>query len=343
MSSPISNDETTTINCDTNCDINCDINCDTNESLDITSPVTKIDDFIVVDDNKSELVNSIQSALDTARLACAFAVDMDKKMSVLLSQIKIIITLGEQTQTNVKKNKESINARLVTLKFIQKMKNNNINNNISPNSVKIAENFLLLANNVLETSNNSVKQITDMVTHAVDAKKTSISVGKAILTIKTAILTAQKIANSMSTLTQTVKDGINNALKVTKTALSDAIVADINISSLKSQSEITKVAAVNALTYSKKTKNSAKANITITKATLNNPNKIASSILVKPVKSIKDIQLKNQNTLLETNKIIERSNCIIRKGRTAKPTIIKAVDAVQKIIESLENVLSLLP
>lgn len=225
------------------------------------------------------------------------------------------------------------------MKVAQKIKYNNV----SPNSVKIAENILLLSKNVLETANNFVKQITDMVTVVVDAKKASIDVGKAILTIKTAILTAQKIANRKSTLTQTVKDGINNALKVTKTALSDAIVADINISSLKSQSEITKVAAVNALKYSKKTKNLAKANITITKATLNNPNKIASNILVNPVKSIKDIQLMNQNTLLETNKIIENSNYIIRKERTAKPTIIKTVDALQKIIESLENVLSLIP
>ena len=98
MFSSTSNDENTIINCDTNCDNdeNTIINCDnTNESIDITSPVTK--NTPTVADNKKafKLVNSIQYALDTARLASAFAVDIDKKMSVLLPQIKIIITLGE--------------------------------------------------------------------------------------------------------------------------------------------------------------------------------------------------------------------------------------------------------
>jgi hypothetical protein len=319
-------------------DKNATINCNTNKIIDIISPPTKIDDFIVVDDNKSQLINSIQTALDTAKLSCSFAFDINKKTSDVLSKTKLIKKLGKQMKINVKKNKNCITTTLATLKVAQKIKNNNV----SPNSLDIAENILLLSKNVLEIANNFVKQITDMVTVVVDAKKASIDVGKAILTIKTAILTAQQIADTDTSFAQTIKDEINNALQSTNIALSDAIDVDINISSIKSHSEFTKLAAVNALTYSKKTKNSAKANITITKATLNNPNKITDNIPVKPIKSIKDIQLKAQNTFIETNKIIEHFNCIISKRQTVKPTITTSVKSIQKIIEVLELILSLL-
>jgi hypothetical protein len=338
MSSSITNDETATINSDIICDANIDNNESTTKSMDISSQITEPDEFSLVHDNKSQLVISIQIILDAARLACAFAVDVDKKTTGVLSQTKIIRALVKEMQMNIKKQKNCINARLVTLKLIQKMNNKST----SPNSVKIAEDILLLANNVLETAKHSVKQITDMVTIVVDTKKTSISVGKAILTIKTAILTAQQIANTEMTLTETVKDEINNALQLTKTALSDAIVSDINISSIKSQSEITKVAAVSALTYSKKTRNSAKANVTITKAALNNPNKITTNISLKPAKSIKDLKFKVQNSLIETNKIIERSTCIISKEQTAKQSITTTITSIEKIMETIERVLSLL-
>ena len=356
MSSSTTNDETNIINCDTNCDndettiINCDSTDNTNESIDITSPVTKIDDFIVVDDNKSQLVNSIQTALDSARLACAFAVDIDTKIAGVLSKTKDVITLGKRTQMNVNKYKICIDTTLETLKVTQKLKNKNI----APISLSLVENIHLLSKKVLELANKSVNQITDVVTTSVETKKVSISAGKAILTIKTAILNAQQIANSDTTLSQTVKDEIIVALQATKTALGDAIVADINISSVKSQSEITKVATVNALTYSKKTMNSAKANVVISKDSLNNLNKITANIPVKPInhvkpinpvkpiKSIRDIQLKAKNMLIETNKVIESSNCIIKKLQTAQPRIVISVTSMQKMIESLEKVLSLL-
>ena len=201
MSFSTSNDETIVINSDIICDTNCDnnettiINSDStdtiNENIDITSPVTEIDEFCLVDDNKNKLVKSIQTALDYARLACAFAVDIDKKTDDVLSKTKVIIPLGKQTQMNAKQNKTFIDETLETLKARQQMKNKNL----SPNSVNIAKNIRLLSKKTLEPANKCVEQITDVVTTAVETKKVSIAAGKAILSIKTAILNAQKIAS----------------------------------------------------------------------------------------------------------------------------------------------------
>jgi hypothetical protein len=340
MSSYINNDETSTENCDIICDTNIDNNDNTTKNIEIASIplLTKIDE-IVIDSNKNQLVKSIQTALDEARLACAFALDIDKKTDDLLSKTKVIIPLGKQAQMNTKQNKTCINATLEALKSAQKMKNENL----SSNSVNTATNIHLLSKNVLETANKSVEQITDVVTIAVETKKVSIDAGKAILSIKTAILNAQKIATRDMSLTQTIKDEIAVALEATKTALSHAIVADINISSIKSQTEITKISAVNALTYSKKTMNSAKANMAISKASLNSLNQITANIPGKPIKSIRDIKLKAQNTLVETNKVLENYDYIIRKVQIAKPKIEISVTSMQKMTESLEKLLSLLP